>query len=131
MASGAAEFVVDLNLGPDDIAYAVRILRVRRAVVERSELPRVAALRLDVMVLEDILARPSRVVPDPPFDPHAWGKTIMPSGTTGRPKAIVHRHDRRWIAHELLRSHLPFVPGANDRVLLMHAWSHEIGRASC
>src|ERR1044072_3357529 len=26
MASGAAEFVVDLNLGPDDIAYAMRIL---------------------------------------------------------------------------------------------------------
>ena len=61
MASGAAEFVVDLNLGPDDIGYAMRILRVRRAVVERSELPRVASLGLDVMVLEDILARPPRV----------------------------------------------------------------------
>ena len=60
MASGAAEFVVDLNLGPDDIGYAMRILRVRRAVVERSELPRVASLGLDVMVLEDILAQPPR-----------------------------------------------------------------------
>ena len=50
----------------------------------------------------------------------------MTSGTTGRPKAIVHRHDRRWIAHELLRSHLPFVPGANDRVLLMNAYSHGV-----
>src|SRR5882724_13519047 len=38
MASGAAEFVVDLNLGPDDVSYAVRIMGVRRAVVERSEL---------------------------------------------------------------------------------------------
>jgi malonyl-CoA/methylmalonyl-CoA synthetase len=124
MASGAAEFVVDLNLGPDDIAYAVRILRVRHAVVERDELPRVAALGLDVMVLEDILARPARDVASPPFDPRAWGKTIMTSGTTGRPKAIVHRHDGRWIAHELLRAHLPFVPGANDRVLLMNAYAH-------
>src|SRR3954468_9546030 len=60
MASGAAEFVVDLNLGPDDIGYAMRILRVRRAVVQRSELPRIAPLGLDVMVLEDILARASR-----------------------------------------------------------------------
>src|SRR3954451_19499924 len=124
MASGAAEFVVDLNLGPDDIAYAMRILKVRRAVVERSELPRVATLGLDVMVLEDILARPARAVVSPAFDPHAWGKTIMTSGTTGRPKAIVHRHDRRWIAHELLRAQLPFVPGANDRVLLMNAYAH-------
>src|ERR1044072_5023425 len=32
MASGAAEFEVDLNLGPDDIAYAMRILKVWRAV---------------------------------------------------------------------------------------------------
>jgi acyl-CoA synthetase (AMP-forming)/AMP-acid ligase II len=124
MASGAAEFVVDLNLGPDDITYAMRILRVRRAVVERNELPRVAALGLDVMVLEDILEHPPRNASAPRFDPRAWGKTIMTSGTTGRPKAIVHRHDRRLLAHELLRAHLPFVPGENDRVLLMNAWSH-------
>ena len=124
MASGAAEFVVDLNLGPDDIAYAMRILRVQRAVVERSELPRVAGLGLDVMVLEDILTRPPRAASDAPFDPRAWGKTIMTSGTTGRPKAIVHRHDRRFLAHELLRSHLPFLPGPDDRVLLMNAYAH-------
>ncbi len=125
MASGAAEFVVDLNLGPDDIAYAMRILGVRRALVERNELPRVASLGLDVMVLEDIFKRPPREIAAP-FDPHAWGKTIMTSGTTGRPKAIVHRHGRRWIAHELLRAHLPFVPGPNDRVLLMNAYSHGV-----
>src|SRR3954451_25098214 len=124
MASGAAEFVVDLNLGLDDTAYAMRILGVRRVLVERSEMHRVASLGLDVLVLEDILARPSCDAPELPFDPHAWGKTIMTSGTTGRPKAIVHRHDRRWIGHELLRSHLPFAPSVSDRVLLMNAWSH-------
>src|SRR5205085_4523922 len=36
MASGAAEFVVDLNLGPDDVAYAMRILGIRLAVAERG-----------------------------------------------------------------------------------------------
>jgi acyl-coenzyme A synthetase/AMP-(fatty) acid ligase len=97
---------------------------VRRAVVERGELPRIEPLGLDVLVLEDVLARPERAVTAPPFDPHAWGKVIMTSGTTGRPKAIVHRHDRRWIAHETLRAHLPFVPGPSDRVLLMNAYAH-------
>ena len=124
MASGAAEFVVDLNLGPDDLAYAMRIMGVRCAVAERAEVHRVASLGLDVMVLEDLIARPAGAVASPPFDPHAWGKAIMTSGTTGRPKAIIHRHDRRWYAHVLLRAHLPFVPGANDRVLLMTAYAH-------
>jgi acyl-coenzyme A synthetase/AMP-(fatty) acid ligase len=127
MASGAAEFVVDLNLGPDDIAYAMRIMGVRCAVVERGELQRVEPLGLDVLVLEDIIARPPRPATAPPSDARAWGKAIMTSGTTGRPKAIIHRHDRRWLAHELLRSHLPFVPGANDRVLLMTAYAHGAG----
>src|SRR3954463_6848161 len=86
MASGAAEFVVDLNLGPDDIAYAMRIMGVRRALAERGEMHRVASLRLDVLVLEDLIARPARAVASPPFDPRAWGKAIMTSGTTGRPK---------------------------------------------
>ncbi len=123
MASGAAEFVVDLNLGPEDIAYAMRIMGVRHAIVERSELQRVASLGLNVLVLEDILARPACEIAAP-FNSRAWGKAIMTSGTTGRPKGIVHRHDRRWIAHELLRAHLPFVPGENDRVLLMTAYAH-------
>jgi malonyl-CoA/methylmalonyl-CoA synthetase len=123
MASGACEFVLDLNLGGDDVAYAMRIIGVRRAIVERAELHRVARLGLDVMVLEDIVACPPRAAASR-FDPHAWGKTIMTSGTTGRPKGIIHRHDRRWHAHVLLRSHLPFVPGANDCVLLMTAYAH-------
>jgi acyl-coenzyme A synthetase/AMP-(fatty) acid ligase len=127
MASGAAEFVVDLNLGPDDVAYAMRIIGVRRALVERGELQRVEGLGLDVLVLEEVIARPPRDIVAPPFDRQAWGKIIMTSGTTGRPKAIVHRHDRRWYAHVLLRSHLPFVPGAKDRVLLMTAYAHGAG----
>src|SRR5688572_28622587 len=72
MASGAAEFVVDLNLGPDDVAYAMQIAGVRHVVAERGETHRVAALGLDVLVLEEIIAQPARAVASPPFDWRAW-----------------------------------------------------------
>jgi len=43
----------------------MRIMDVRRAVAERSEMHRVAALGLDVMVLEDIIALPVRADHEP------------------------------------------------------------------
>jgi acyl-CoA synthetase (AMP-forming)/AMP-acid ligase II len=127
LASGAAEFLVDLNLGPDDIAYALKIAGVRHVVAERGEAHRVVSLGLDVLVLEEVLAQPSRDIASPPFDWRAWAKDTLTSGTTGRPKGIIHRQDRRWNAHVLLRAHLPFVPTAGDRVLLMTAYSHGAG----
>src|SRR4051812_42012911 len=74
MASGAAEFVVDLNLGPDDVAYAMTIMKVRLAVAERAEAARVASLGLEVLILEDIVAKPATDVASPPFDWRARGK---------------------------------------------------------
>ena len=49
---------------------------------------------------------------------------IFTSGTTGKPKAIVHTHGGRWTAHLLQRAVLPFTPGAGDRVLLMTPYVH-------
>jgi acyl-CoA synthetase (AMP-forming)/AMP-acid ligase II len=74
MASGAAEFVVDLNLGPDDVAYAMKIMGVRLALAERGEAQRVAALGLEVLILEDILAAPPCDAAAPSFDWHAWAR---------------------------------------------------------
>ena len=77
-----------------------------------------------------IFARIEEITPDlaapalPPVPADAWGRLIFTSGTTGRPKAIVHAHGGRWTAHLLQRAVLPFTPGEGDRVLLMTPYVH-------
>src|SRR5256886_647172 len=57
-------------------------------------------------------------LPGSPRPPPPWWP---PGPPEARPPP---RPARRWIAHELLHAHLPFVPGPNDRVLLMNAYAH-------
>ena len=53
-----------------------------------------------------------------------WGRIGFTSGTTGKPKGIVHSQLGRWTANVLLRASLPVAPGAGDNVLLVTPFSH-------
>jgi malonyl-CoA/methylmalonyl-CoA synthetase len=127
MAAGAAEFVIDPSLGPDDLAHAVRLLGIRRAVAERALAPRLENLGVAVLELEQIGERSGGATAPSLHAPGSWGKIVLTSGTTGRPKAIVHSHRGRWIAHLMLRAHLPYLPGPRDRILLMTPFAHGAG----
>lgn len=60
----------------------------------------------------------------PSADPHREARIIFTSGSSGRPKAAVYTHHKRWMAATVLRSVLPYRPKASNGIILMTPYVH-------
>ena len=122
--AGAGETPLNPALTEDERRYCVNLVGARHVVTTSAHRPFFADLGLNVIAVEDIAPDPAALASIGPVPGDAFGRIIFTSGTTGRPKAIVHTHAARWIANLLQRATFPRTPAPGRRALLMTPFTH-------
>ena len=121
---GAAETGLNPSLGSEERRRFVKLAGVRRVVTSRAEADLFRALGCEVIAVESVPEAGEPLLSFPPVPGEAWGRINFTSGTTGRSKAIVTSHARRWLAALLLRANLAYAPNPGSRILLMTPFPH-------
>ncbi len=121
--SGAAETALNHVMTDAEIAWFASLAKFRFIVTHAARAPAFSALGFEPIAIESIDDDDDGATL-PPVDANALGRILSSSGTTGRPKALVYSHGRRWLAHTMLKQALPYTPGSDSRVLLMTPFPH-------
>jgi acyl-CoA synthetase (AMP-forming)/AMP-acid ligase II len=122
--AGVADARLNVALSAGDLAHCMETAGVRTVVTNAELAPAVTRLGARVIEIEYVAPADLARCDFPDVAADSWACLIFTSGTTGRPKAIVHSQAGRWTANVLLRSALPHAPGAGDNLLLVTPFSH-------
>lgn len=122
--AGAAEAPINPALSPDEAAHCLGVAGARCLIASRSVDAAFAGPGTALLWAEDIAPAPLADLPEVHVDPESWGRIMFTSGTTGKPKGIVHSHGGRWIANVLQRATLPVAAAPGRRILLMTPYAH-------
>lgn len=130
--------IVHLNpaYSPADLDWCLHLAPIDCLITEEALLDRVEQWTVDKWLMEEdgCLTAPRRGVflPEtdsaaddlPAVDPAGEARVIFTSGSSGPPKAAVYSHRQRWMAATVLRSVLPYRPGARSGIALMTPYVH-------
>jgi acyl-CoA synthetase (AMP-forming)/AMP-acid ligase II len=122
--AGVADARLNVALSAADLAHCMETAGVRTVVTSCALASTVTRLGARAIEIDRIAPADLAGCDFPDVAAEGWACLIFTSGTTGRPKAIVHSQAGRWLANVLLRSVLPRAPGAGDNLLLVTPFSH-------
>lgn len=122
--AGSAEVRLNAALAGEDIAHCIRTAGIRAVVTSRDRAAMFQPFGLPVLCVEDIEPCELARLECPSVAADGWSRIGFTSGTTGKPKGIVHSQEGRWIANVLLRASLDHASGSDNNVLLMTPFSH-------
>lgn len=124
--------IVHLNpaYSPADLDWCVALAPVDLLITEEALQQQANGIAVETWTLdpEGTVAWPepksaSAAVPRA-VDPCSEARVIFTSGSSGPPKAAVYSHRQRWMAATVLRSVLPYRPGASSGIALMTPYVH-------
>lgn len=128
-ASGAAEVLISDKNTAEEIQWCMRLSGAHLIVTLPERASEVRALGFEPMVLDiqGVVAKQQDTAPAtslPPVRADLPGRILFTSGTTGKPKGVLYSHQRRWVAEQMLKASLPFVPQRDHRIILMTPFIH-------
>ncbi|MEX2521010.1 MAG: class I adenylate-forming enzyme family protein [Paracoccaceae bacterium] len=121
--SGAAEAPINPRLSDEEALHCLTLSGAKTLIVAGAVEAGFAA-GVNVVRAETIPPDSFRDLPAITVEPEAWGRVMFTSGTTGKPKGVIHSQGGRWLANLLQRASLPNASAPGRRILLMTPYSH-------